>query len=51
MGLFDSDESCIGMVMSNSAIGAIAGSVVGFGKATYYMGPKVPRVPLRKLNF
>jgi hypothetical protein len=48
MGLFDDDENCIGMTMSNAIIGGIGGSVVGFVKASYYMGPKIPRVPLSK---
>lgn len=49
MGLFDEDENCIGMTMSNAMIGGIGGSVVGFMKASYYMGPKIPRVPLGEL--
>ena len=46
--LFKEDESCVEMIMSNTALGAIGGSLTGFVKAAYYMGPKIPVVPISK---
>ncbi len=46
--LFSEDESCVEMTMSNAVIGALGGSILGFTKASYYMGPRVPSASIRK---
>ena len=47
--LFKPNESCVEMTMSNGAIGVLGGSIAGFAKSSYYMGPRVPSVPISKL--
>lgn len=45
--LFSPNEGCVEMVISNSIIGGVAGSLAGLAKSSYYMGPKVPLAPVK----
>jgi len=47
-GLFDPDEGCVEMSLSNAGIGAIGGSIAGLFKSSFYMGPKITGAPISK---
>ena len=47
-GVFDPDENCVEMTISNAAIGAFGGSIAGLFKSSFYMGPKITGAAISK---